>query len=97
MAEGPLDQPLTSETEKQINTSLFWQLRTACINGSRSGVITAFDPPEGAQYANGREAWQALVGKVNTKLQLDCQATVWNRKLLDLAITSKSSETMASH
>ena len=77
--------------------SLFWQLRTACINGSKSGIITAFDPPPRAQYAKGREAWQALVGKVNTKLQLDCQATVWNRKLLDLVFTHKSSTTMASH
>ena len=98
MAERPLDEPLlTTETEKQINTSLFWQLRKACINGSRSRVITDFDPPAGAQYAQGQEAWQALVGKVNTKLQLDCQATVWNRKLLDLVITHKSTTTTAKH
>ena len=97
VAERPVYEPLTTETEKQINTSLFWQLRRACVNGSRSGIITDFDPPAGAQYAQGREAWQALVGKVNTKLQLDCQATVWNRKLLDLVITHKFTTTMAKH
>ena len=87
MAEKPLDQPLTTEAERQISTSLFWQLHKACDDGSRSSVITDLDPPEGAQYAQGREAWQSLIEKVNTKLQLDCQASGWNRKLLDCVLT----------
>ena len=97
VAEKPLDQPLTTEAERQISTSLFWQLRKACDDGSRSSVITDLDPPEGAQYAQGREAWQSLIEKVNTKLQLDCQASGWNRKLIDCVLTRNSSTTMAQH
>ena len=68
VAEKPLDEPLETEREKEINTSLFWQLRRACIDGSQSSEITALDPPKGAQFARGREAWQALVDKCDTKL-----------------------------
>ena len=67
------------------------------MHGSQSSVITKLDPPEKAQYAQGREAWQALVRKLNTKLQLDYQGSEWSSKLIDCVLTKQSSITMAKH
>ena len=97
MAERPLDEPLETERKKQINSSLFWQLRRACVKGSQGAEITKLDPPERAEYAQGREDWQALVKKLNTKAQATYQANHWSNKLTECIFTHKSTVSMAKH
>jgi len=100
IAERPLHKPLLNEREEQISTSLFWQLRNACVNGSRGETITDFDPPEEeteTEFAPGREAWQALVKKMKTRAQKQYQADYWNNKLTECIFTHKSTITMSKH
>ena len=97
VAERPLEEPPETERENEINTSLFWQLRRACVKGSQGAVITKLDPEAGAEYAHGREAWLALDKKLNTKAQATYQANHWSNKLTECIYTSKSTVSMAKH